>query len=325
LPAASARRRARPRSTIRSWWCATPRSRGKSTCPGPDKVVLVEPLYDANDESAPPVGWSLPLLARPTPEGATSGPLTADEARALGVTSIPKSVWIYHRGHPPCRGTVTDLTRDVDDAPGSMSIDARLEGCPPPRAEEIGPWFGLTVDAAPVECGLARAPVVAERVGDADGETWVRPAAETPIPAEIAGLVPRPKHACDAPDCEALWEVRAATVDGTAVAYEATLTWARPDEDLSLCELEHDDGHALFTVGKHGVTRIDEPADAWQHLVGVFYDATGPRQLLVRGRGTYTVTPFSPRGRLGAGVIHTWYVASTEEAGTWSLAQYCSQ
>jgi hypothetical protein len=295
----------------------------KPACPTADKIVLLEPLYDAADESAPPIGWNLPLAARPAPEGATTAPITADQAKALGVAAVPKTVWVYRAGQPPCRGHVTDLTRNLDDAPGSMSIDARVEGCPPPGRDEVGPWFALAVDNDPKGCELAAPTAIAERLGEADGETWVRPTRETPVPPAIASLAPRPKAACAAPGCEPLWQVRAAVVGGKPAAYEATFTWARPDAGLALCTLAHDDDHALFAVGKTGAKKLDE-GGAWQRLAGVFYDATGPRALVTTSRGTYTVRPLGADGA-GAPITRQWYVPSDEEAGTWSLAQYCAQ
>jgi len=292
-------------------------------CPAADRVVLVEPLYDANDETAPPIGWNLPLAARPAPEGATTATITPDEAKALGVGPVPKTVWIYRAGQPPCRGRITDLVRDLDDAPGSMSIDARLEGCAPPGRDESGPWLGLAVDVEPKGCELVTPQLVAERVGEADGETWVRPSKATPIPPVIAGLVPRPQTACAPPACEPLWQVRAAVVAGKPIAYEVTTTAARPDAGLSLCSLAHEDDHALFTIGKTGPKKLDDGAGPWQRMVGVFYDATGPRQMVLTARGVYTVRPIAVDGSAGAPVTRTWYLANVEEPTTWSLAQYC--
>jgi hypothetical protein len=297
----------------------------KPACPAADKVVLIEPLYDAADESAPPVGWNLPLAARPAPEGAVTAPITPDEAKALGIATVPKTVWIYRSGQAPCRGRVTDLTRNLDDAPGSMSIDARIEGCAPPGRDEPGPWWGLAVDAEPKGCELAISAPIAERLGEADGETWVRPNQQTPIPPAIRALVPKPKTACVEPACETLWQVRAVEVGGKPIAYEAALTWARPDAQLALCTIAHDDDHALFAVGKTGPKRIDEPAGTWQHLDGVFYDATGPRELLSTSHGDYTVRPLGVDGANGAPITRAWYVASAEESGTSSLAQYCGE
>lgn len=291
----------------------------KPACPAADKVVLLEPLYDAADEAAPPVGWNLPLAARPAPAGAVTAPITPDEAKLLGVAAVPKTVWIYRAGQAPCRGRVTDLTRNLDDAPGSMSIDARVEDCLPPARDEVGPWFGLAVDNEPKGCELASASPLAERLGEADGETWVRPSKATPIPPAI---VPPPR-ACAAPGCEALWQVRAALVAGKPVAYEATFTWAHPDAALALCTIAHEDDHALYAVGKTGAKKVDEPG-GWQHLVGVFYDATGPRALVTTSRGSYTVRPLGADGA-GAPITRAWYVPSDEEPGTWSLAQYCEQ
>jgi hypothetical protein len=294
-------------------------------CPAADKVVLIEPLYDANDESAPPIGWNLPLAARPAPEGASTSSITPEEAKAMGVGPVPRTVWIYRAGQPPCRGKVGELTRDLDDAPGSMSIDARIDGCAPPGRDESGPWLGLAVDAEPKGCELATPSTIAERVGEADGETWVRPSADTPIPAAIAPMVPKAKAACAPPACEPLWQVRAAQVAGKPIAYEATLTWVRPEATLALCSLAHEDDHALFTVGKTGAKKLDDGAGPWQRLVGVFYDATGPRQIVLTARGVYTVRPIGGDGSAGAPVTRTWYLPNVEEPATWSLAQYCGE
>jgi hypothetical protein len=234
-------------------------------------------------------------------------------------------VWIYRAGQPPCRGHTTDLIRDLDDAPGSMSIDARIEGCAPPGRDESGPWLGLAIDVEPRGCELATPTIVAERVGEADGETWVRPGKELAIPQAIAALVPKPKAACVAPGCEALWQVRAAEVGGKPMAYEATMTWARPDEASALCTLAHDDDHALFTIAKAGPRKLDDSPGAWPRLVGVFYDATGPRQMVMTARGVYTVRPIGPDGVVGAPVTRTWYLPNVEDAATWSLAQYCGE
>ncbi|HTJ47585.1 MAG TPA: hypothetical protein VL463_36055 [Kofleriaceae bacterium] len=290
----------------------------KPACPAADKIVLIEPLYDAADEAAPPVGWNLPLAAMPAPAGAVTAPITADEAKAAGVASVPKTVWIVRAGQPLCRGRVTDLTRNLDDAPGSMSIDARIEGCAPPARDEAGPWFALAVDNEPKGCDFETPKVIAERLGEADGETWVRPTKQTPIPAAITP----PPRACTAPACEALWSVRAAVVGGKPLAYEATFTWAHPDAALALCTIAHDDDHALYAIGKTGAAKKLDEVGAWQRLAGVFYDATGPRALVTTSRGTYTVRPFAADGT-GAPITRAWYVPSDDEAGTWSLAQYC--
>jgi hypothetical protein len=295
----------------------------KATCPSADKVVLLEPLYQTSEEGSPPIGWNLPLAAAPAPDGATTGPLSLEDAKAFGVVSVPKTVWIYRGGQPVCRGTVSGLTRNLDDAPGSMSIDALVDGCAPPERDDPGPWFGLAVDAEPKGCELSSATVIAERVGEADGVDWVRPTKETPIPTAIASLLPKPKETCDAPACEPLWEVRAAEVASKPLAYEATLTWAHPDETMNLCLTAHEDDHALFAVGKTGPKKLVE-AGTWQHLAGVFYDATGPRAMVTTAQGTYTVRAFGPDGAAGAAVTRTWYVPSDEAVPTWSLAQYCT-
>jgi hypothetical protein len=295
----------------------------KPTCPSADKVVLLEPLYETTEEGSPPVGWNIPLAAAPAPEGAVTAPITAEDAKPFGVASVPKTVWIFRNGQPACRGQVAGLTRNVDDASGSMSIDAAVDGCPPPARDDPGPWFGLAVDAEPKGCELSTASVIAERVGEADGTDWVRPTKATPIPTAIAPLLPKPKAACDAPACEPLWEVRTAQVAGKPVAYEATLTWARPDETLALCNTEHEDDHALFAVGKVGPKKLDEAA-VWQRLYGVFYDATGPRAMITTAQGKYTVRPLGPDGAAGAPITRTWSVPSEESAPTWSLAQYCT-
>lgn len=297
----------------------------KPACPAADKIVLIEPLYNANDESAPPVAWNLPLAARRALYGEQSAVITSDEAKWFyGVSSVPKTVWIYREGQEPCRGHVTTLAKNLEDAPGSMSIDARIEGCPAAGPDDTGPWFGIASDTEPKGCELATPQLVAERVGEADGENWVRPAKETPIPAAIAKLLPPPKTACAAPDCEPLWQVRAIEVASKPIAYDATLTWARPDETLALCLVGHDEAHALFAIGKTGAKKIDE-GPAWQHLGAVFYDATGPRELVTTGRGTYTVHPIAPDGSAGPALVRSWYEPNDEEAATWSLASYCGE
>src|SRR5262249_60244639 len=54
----------------------------KAACPAADKVVLVEPLYDASDESAPPIGWNGPLAARPAPTRMTPASISPPQAKA---------------------------------------------------------------------------------------------------------------------------------------------------------------------------------------------------------------------------------------------------
>src|SRR4051794_23609742 len=76
---------------------ATAQGKGRA-CPAADKVVLIEPLYDASDENAPPIGWNLPLAARPAPDGAVTATITPDQARAMGVVAVPRTVWIYRAG-----------------------------------------------------------------------------------------------------------------------------------------------------------------------------------------------------------------------------------
>ena len=150
----------------------------------------------------------------------------------------------------------------------------------------------------------------------------MRPSKETPIPPAIAALTPKPKAACDSPACEALWQVRDVEVAGKPVAYETTMTWARPDDALALCTLAHDEDHALVAIGKAGAKKIDEGA-AWQRLDAVFYDATGPRELVTTGQGTFTVRPIAADGTVGPGLVRSWFQPAEDEPATWSLAQYC--
>jgi hypothetical protein len=239
-------------------------------------------------------GWVLPLHDRvvDSAEGvAEYENLDAQAAAAAGVPAPPEALWMLS-GREPCRATVGRYYAARVDAPTpNITYGVELAGCPAPPDPHAASAIVVVSERPPTECQLVAPRGVAQRLGEIDDKgTWSRPKQETPIPPEIARVLPA--RDCTPPVCEPLWSVAQVEVGGKTVAWAGALNWleipAGAGADTQ-CAWKAEKFSGFFVAGPDGVpTRITEGQNHPLALTAVLADKTGPRVLVAEGPGEYS-------------------------------------
>lgn len=277
----------------------------------------------ASGASSGHTGWVLPLHNKVVDsiEGAPEyQALDAAAAAAAGVPAPPKTVWLL-APNGPCKATIGGYyAAAIDGPPANLAYGVELSGCAAPPAEAtdasaIALVYDTGVaDGAPTDCKLVPPRSVAARVGETEESgTWKRPVKETPIPPELAKVIPA--RACAAPDCEQLWSIAQVEVGGKPVAWAGAVNWVTippgdgPDKQ---CDWKVDAFSGFFVPGADGTpVKVTEAQDHPLVLSAVLADSGGAKVLVATAPGEYTTYDLGGGGaRVGRHLV--WLVPHPE-------------
>jgi len=276
-------------------------ARATGACPTADRVVLLR--WDK--------GWHAYLSNR-TLENAPPDTDYKVISPAEAHRALPTTIWI-----DGCRATVTRPFRSyMQEGPVSEQIGVELDGCKPNATDESFVTYGLIGDEDLSSCRWTLVEQAALRVGDSNGDRWVKPTKFAPVPAEVAPLIKR-EDTCKAPACEHLWQVGAVGVEPT-YAYDVVQTWIHP-ADKSQCELESENSAEVFVRVNDALAPVPDLEN--MALAGVFHDAGGAKLVVLEDSGIFDVVTVAPG--LSQHKRTTWYDANEETSNYRSLAPYC--
>jgi hypothetical protein len=283
-------------------------------CPSASGVYLAS--Y-ATQEQGKRSGWVMPLYAPPAGQGPGSD--VADytviddaTAKAAGVPDLPSGkLWLVLNGtQPPC--ALAPGHHYVANIDGHEAYGLEIDGCAAPPDPQDATGLVLISDEPPSGCTFQAPQPIAGRVGEMTGpKQWQRPQKETPIPPELASLVPQ--HACTAPGCETLWTVGEVRVQDKPVAWAVAVNWLTVGDPAAPCDWKAERWSGFFVPGEGGApVKVTESLTHPLALSSVLVDRAGARVLLAEGPGEYATYDLSPAGpKLGMHV--TWMAASDED------------
>jgi hypothetical protein len=279
-------------------------------CPAATGVFLAS--Y-ATQEAPKRTGWVMPLHAP-----AASGSDVADyatiadaDATQAGVPATPAgNLWLVTGGAAPC--LVKPASHYMANIENHVSYGLELDGCPAPADPENATGLVLVSQDTPSSCQFQSPQPVASRLGEMIGpKAWQKPDKETPIPPELAPLVPA--HACTSPGCEPLWAVAEVKVADKPVAWAVAANWLAVGDPTNACDWKAERFSGVFVPGEGGAPV--KLSDGMAHplaLSAVLVDHAGARVLLAEGPGEYATYDLSPAGaKLGQQI--TWMVAPDED------------
>ena len=284
-------------------------------CPAATGVFLAS--YVTQDPGKGRTGWVMPLHAMKVDAGAAIAdyaPMDDAAATASGVPPTPAgNLWLVSGTAAPCLVKLGGhYAAKIDGPPTSVSYGVELDGCPAPPDPQDGTGVVLVSQDTPSGCQFQPPQPVAGRVGEMTGPTtWQKPTKETPIPKELAPLVPA--HDCAAPGCEQLWAVGEVAVAGKPVAWAGAVNWLAVGDPAKPCDWKAERWSGFFVPGVDGAPmKVSEGQDHPLALSAALVDKAGPRVLLAEGPGEYATYDLSP-GKATLGQHVTWMLASDDD------------
>jgi hypothetical protein len=271
-------------------------------CPAASDVYLAS--YVTQDPSSGRSGWVVPLhavAADPATQGPDYAAVDAATAGAAGVPPIPTgTAWLATAGGEPCRARLVGYyAARIDGPPANVSYGLELEGCPaPPNPEEAG-GFVLVSEQAPTGCLFEVPQPIAARLGQLDAnKQWQPPREETPIPPQLAAVIP---EGCEPPGCEKLWAFGEIRVGNQPVAWGGAVNWLQIGSPAEPCTWEGQRFSGVFVPGPDGrPIRITEGQERPLVLLAALADRGGAKVLLAEGPGVLATYDLVPGGaRLG--------------------------
>lgn len=266
-------------------------------CPTASSVYLTSYLQAEGGKGH----WVLPLHDKlvPSVEGvADYARIDAAAATAAGVPQPPSSLWLLLPNAEPCKATIGSYyAAAITEGAPNMAYGVELSGCAAPPKEAVdASAIAVVSEAIPSGCKVVAPRPVASRLGETDAQgAWSAPKKETPIPAELAKIVP-PKE-CAAPACEKLWSVAQVDVGGKPVAWAAAINWLTVGEAGKQCEWPVEKFSGFFVAGADGTpVKVTEGQDHPLALVGVLADSGGAKVLFASGPGEYTAYDLGASG-----------------------------
>ncbi len=269
-----------------------PTGGGGPTPPGigcPDAAnVFVASYLTAEEGQKGHTGWVLPLHDQvvATLESEDYKTLDAAAASAAGVPAPPQNLWLLDPRGQPCKLTIGNYYAVGIDAPEkNITYGVELTGCQPPPDPANASAIAVVSSDTPNECQVIGPRGVSQRLGEYDkAGKWQKPAKETPIPQNLAALVPDKE--CAAPTCEKLWSFAQVDVGGQPVAWAGAVNWLQVSEE---CEWKGERYSGFFIVGPDGAPmKITEGQEHPLALTAVLADKTGAKVLIAEGPGEYT-------------------------------------
>ncbi len=257
-------------------------------CPDANNVFVASYLTPEDGQKGH-TGWVLPLhdqVVASIQGSEDYKSLDAAAATAAGVPVPPQKLWLLVPGGAPCAATIGGYYAAGIDAPeNNITYGVEISGCQPPPDPANASAIAVVSSDNPSECQVIGPRGLAQRLGDIDkAGKWQKPAKETPIPANLAAVIPQ--HDCAAPTCEKLWSFAQVDVGGQPVAWAGAVNWLTVSEE---CEWKGDRFSGFFIVGANGAPeRVTEGQDHSLALTAVLADKTGAKVLIAEGPGEYT-------------------------------------
>lgn len=258
-------------------------------------------------------GWVLPLHAMAVEPAAKLPEWAPLDPTAASVSSVPAApegpLWLYTANAPPCPLRLGSYyAARLPGPPASVSYGVELDGCPAPADPQDDGALVLATKDRPDGCEVETPRLIAARLGQLDDKKlWHRPVQQTPIPPELARLVPA--HDCRAPDCETLWVVGEEDWGSRVVAWGVAVDWLHVIDPADPCTWRDERWGGIFAPAADGTpTRLDT-GDHPLALSAALIDNGGPKALLADGPGAYaTFDVVPPPGRRARAI--TWMLAS---------------
>lgn len=284
-------------------------------CPAASGVFVAS--YVTNEPGKGRTGWVMPLHAMKVDAGAPVADYASLDDAAASASGVPATpagnLWLMSGNAPACLIKAGGhYAAKVEGPPASVSYGVELDGCPAPADPQDGTGFVLVSQDTPSGCQFQAPQMVAARLGEMTGPTtWKRPDKESPVPPELAPLVP--PHDCAAGSCEKLWAVGEVTSGGKPVAWAGAFNWLAVGDPAKQCEWKAERWSGVFVPGDGGApVKITDGQDHPLALSGVLVDKTGPHVMIAEGPGEYAAYDFAPGGaKLGQHV--TWMLSPDEE------------
>jgi len=256
-------------------------------CPDANNVFVVSYL-SPEEGGKGHTGWVLPLHDQvvATIDGEDYKSIDPAAATAAGVPAPPQNLWLLQPTGAPCKETLGGYYAAGIDAPEkNITYGVELSGCQPPPDPANASGIAVVSAESPSECSVVGPRGLAQRLGEVDkAGKWQKPAKETPIPANLAAILPQ--HECASPACEKLWSFAQVDVGGQPVAWAGAVNWLQVSEE---CEWKGERFSGFFIVGPDGTPqRVTEGQDHPLALTAVLADKTGARTLVAEGPGEYT-------------------------------------
>jgi hypothetical protein len=257
-------------------------------CPDANNVYVASYL-SPEEGGKGHTGWVLPLHDKvvPSVEGNTEyKTIDAAAAGAEGVPPPPQNIWLLGAGAQPCRATVGNYyAAGIDSPTPNITYGVELTGCQAPPDPANASAIAVVSAEPPSECQVIGPRAVAQRLGEFDQQgKWQKPTKETPIPANVAAVIPN--HECAAPTCEKLWSIAQVDIGGQPIAWAGAVNWLQVSED---CEWKGERFSGFFVVGPDGApVRVTEGQDHPLALTAVLADKTGAKTLVAEGPGEYS-------------------------------------
>jgi hypothetical protein len=239
-------------------------------------------------------GWVMPLQAMQVDPGASEHVpdyqnIDPAMASASGVPAAPPgTLWLMSAAGQPCKATPGKMyAAKLPGPPASLSYGVELDGCAPPQDQNESGGLVFIADQAPTGCQLAAPQPVAARMGETDQQrTWHRPTKETPIPPELAPLIP--PHECKSPGCETLWAIGEVELGQHPVAWAGAVNWVTIDDPATPCTWKTERYSGFWVPGADGKpVKVEEGQTHPLALAAVLIDRGGPKALLAEGPGEY--------------------------------------
>jgi hypothetical protein len=256
-------------------------------CPDANNVFVVSYLTPEEDGKGH-TGWVLPLHDQVVPnlESEDYKAIDPGAASAAGVPVPPPNVWLLQPGGQPCKATIGSFYAVGIDAPEkNVTYGVELTGCQAPQDPANASAIAVVSSDNPNECQVIGPRGVSQRLGEYDkAGKWSKPTKETPIPANLAALIPQKD--CAAPGCEKLWSFAQVDVGGQPVAWAGAVNWLQASEE---CEWKGERYSGFFVVGPDGApVKVTEGQEHPLALTAVLADKTGAKVLVAEGPGEYS-------------------------------------
>jgi hypothetical protein len=285
-------------------------------CPSASGVFLAS--YATQEPGKGRTGWVMPLFA-PPPASLAGGadvaayaPIDATTAKQAGVPAAPAgNLWLVSGNAPPCQVKLGSYY--AANIENHVAYGVEIDGCPAPSDPQEGTGVALVSQDPPSSCTFVEPQPVAARLGQMTGpKSWQKPDKETPMPPEIAALVP--PHDCTEPSCEKLWAVGEVKVGDKPVAWAAAVNWLALGDPVFTCDWKAEHWSGFFAPDATGNPVKVETTHPLA-LSSVLTDRSGARVLLAEGPGEYATYDVTPDGaKLGHDV--TWLSVGDDEWAT---------
>lgn len=288
-------------------------------CPAASDVYMASYLTPEEGAQGGHTGWVLPLHHRVVeslegvPDYAT---IDAAAASAAGVPAPPANLWLLLPNGQRCNAKLGSYyAAAIQSSTPNIAYGVELAGCAAPPDPNDAAAIALVSAAEPSGCQVLPPMPVAARLGETDQQgTWQRPTKETPIPPELAAIVPQ--RECTPPTCEKLWSIAKVEFAGKPVAWAGAVNWveipagATPDTQ---CNWKVDTFSGSFVAAADGsLTKVTEGQEQPLVLLGALADAQGAKALIATGPGQYTTYGLA-NGAATVARRLVWLVAHAED------------